>query len=59
MSYLFALIFSLNYTNIIDVGYAVLRIRQKPLAKIQNHDISFVNKYDGKKITDSFKVYNS
>ena len=29
-----------------------MRIRQQPLAKIQDHDISFGNKYDGKKITD-------
>ena len=39
-------------TNITDGGYTVLRIRQQPLAKIQDHDISFGNKYDGKKITD-------
>ncbi len=39
-------------TNITDAGYTVLRIRQQPLAKIQDHDISFGNKYDGKKITD-------
>ena len=43
--------------NITDGGYSVLRIRQQPLAKIQDHDISFGNKYDGKKITDNVLKY--
>ncbi len=45
-------------TNAISTsGYRVLRIRQHPLEKIQQHDISFDGKFKGKKICNDILLY--
>lgn len=38
-------------------GYTVLRLRQHPLEKIQQHDISFIGKFNGKRICNDILKY--
>ena len=38
---------------LVDEGYKVIRIREKPLKKIHENDIISTHPYDGKRITDN------